>query len=298
MSKNRRSKRKYSKYRNNYYKEKISRNEILLIDYGNRNEMNIKGRKPSLIMSSDIHNDGSNYLFAVPLFRKIPDHISRMTGKETSLADSNNDNNNDDSILIRKCDCQGLTHDMYFQPMLMQPVRKVRVVRKIGRVTDIRLLRSIYKSSKDTINDNSEKEQVYLSEKRYKRLFDAFDNIIDINDIIDGYDINITNYSAFGRWEKSGDRVTVVFDRDFVLRNLPDKVFSFDYSDRNSILKVLIPVWNNTKQGTIESAVLVEEMRAPFKRYVISGVNDISKLKFCRDIIAIYEDSVKEDGYE
>lgn len=292
---NKRSNKKYSKYRNNYYKEKIRQNDVLLIDYGNRNEMNIKGRKPSVIMSSDIHNDGSNYLFAVPLFRKIPDCISGKTGDETSTDDGNSI---EDSILIRKCDCQGLTHDMYFQPMLMQPVRKVRVVRKIGRVTDIRLLRSIYKASKDTINDNSEKEQVYLSEKRYKRLFDAFDNIIDINDIIDGYDINITNYSAFGRWEKSGDRVTVVFDRDFVLRNLPDKVFSFDYSDRNSILKVLIPVWNNTKQGTIESAVLVEEMRAPFKRYVISGVNDISKLKFCRDIIAIYEDSVKEDGYE
>lgn len=104
----------------------------------------------------------------------------------------------------------------------------------------------------------------------------SFIKEIDITGIVKEYDISLERYHE-GSWKRIGNIFSIIDEDTLYIRDIPDYVYSFihPYNGRN--VKILIPVWINKKKHKRESAILFEEIEAPYERHVIAGFSSFNE---------------------
>ena len=102
--------------------------DIVLVDYGrNDTKSRISGKRPSVVVSNDFAN-GERMINVIPLFRKATRDIKA------------------EDILLAPKDCKGLRYEEYLQPKQVQLVSKSRITRRIGYISNRKVLMSVCKA--------------------------------------------------------------------------------------------------------------------------------------------------------
>ena len=103
----------------------LRQGDIVLIDYGrNDTKSRISGKHPSVVVGNDCAN-GERMINVVPLFRKASRDIKA------------------EDILLAPKDCKGLRYEEYLQPKQVQLVSKSRITRRIGCISNRKMLISV-----------------------------------------------------------------------------------------------------------------------------------------------------------
>lgn len=121
----------------------LRQGDIVLIDYGrNDTKSRISGKHPSVVVGNDCAN-GERMINVVPLFRKASRDIKA------------------EDILLAPKDCKGLRYEEYLQPKQVQLVSKSRITRRIGCISNRKMLISVCKAICDVVAVPADEEVEY-----------------------------------------------------------------------------------------------------------------------------------------
>jgi mRNA-degrading endonuclease toxin of MazEF toxin-antitoxin module len=128
------SKVKKERYDNRYLT--ISQGDVLLINFGKGSSgCRTRGVKPCVVVSNDRSIKTEGGFFVVPLYR----NPSKAAGVK--------------DILIRPVDCRGLRYEEYAGVLNMVLTVKCRVVRKIGHIENVMIVKEITSSFRKIVDD-------------------------------------------------------------------------------------------------------------------------------------------------